>query len=194
MRSARVVSGFLLLEALITLTFLMLILRSHRETLGDFGLRRVKWATHLVAGLAMVPILFLVNALVGEMFRVALPGYYMKRNPLIELIRTPQDLSLFLASALFAGGFKEEVQRAFILTRFRDHLGGATLGLLLWSAAFAAGHYVQGPQGMMSAGLFGLLFGVIYLARGSLIAPMVAHGAYDAVALLGYWFFKGAGR
>jgi membrane protease YdiL (CAAX protease family) len=97
---------------------------------------------------------------------------------------------LFIATALIAGGFKEEVQRAFILSRFRSHLGGAFPGLLLWSSAFALGHYVQGAQGMVVAGLYGLIFGIVYLWRGRLIAPIVAHGAYDVCALLASWFFK----
>jgi membrane protease YdiL (CAAX protease family) len=44
---------------------------------------------------------------------------------------------------------------------------------------------------MALATLFGLVFGLLYLMRGSLVAPMVAHGAYDTAALLLYWF---AGR
>jgi membrane protease YdiL (CAAX protease family) len=99
-------------------------------------------------------------------------------------------LVLLIISVLIAGGIKEELQRAFILIRFRDHLGGARLGLVLWSIAFGAGHYVQGFQGMVIAGLFGLVFGTIYLLRGNLIAPMVSHGLYDMVALLGYWFLR----
>ena len=66
------------------------------------------------------------------------------------------------------------------------------LGLILWSFAFGAGHYLQGLQGAAAAGLFGLLFGIVYLARGSLVAPIVAHGSYDTAALLGYWFIKRA--
>ena len=41
------------------------------------------------------------------------------------------------------------------------------------------------------ATIYGLIFGITYLVSGSLIAPIVAHGAYDAVALLAYWFFSG---
>lgn len=34
-----------------------------------------------------------------------------------------------------------------------------------------------------------MIFGIAYLAGRNLIVPMVAHGAYDTIALLGYWFF-----
>ena len=49
---------------------------------------------------------------------------------------------------------------------------------------------MQGVQGMVIASLYGFVFGVIYLLSGSLIAPIAAHGAYDAVAILAYWFFS----
>ena len=64
------------------------------------------------------------------------------------------------------------------------------MGLILWSLAFGAGHYVQGIQGITIATIYGFLFGVIYLLRGSLTAPIVAHSAYDTMALLAYWFAR----
>jgi membrane protease YdiL (CAAX protease family) len=187
--NARIVTGFILVEAAITLLLLALILRAHREGLHDLGLDGRRWLGHVAVGMAVLPLLFLTNIVVGELFRRFFPGYFIDRNPLIELVRTPADLGLFLLSGIVAGGIKEELQRAFIITRFRRHLGGAWLGLVLWSLAFAAGHYLQGLQGVVIAGVLGLIFGVIYLARGSVIAPIVAHAVYDTVVLIGYWLF-----
>jgi membrane protease YdiL (CAAX protease family) len=146
---------------------------------------------NVVIGLLVVPFLFLINSAVNLLFRVYFPRYYIERNPLTESIGSPQQLLLFVFSALIAGGIKEELQRAFILNRFRRYLGGASVGLVLWSLAFGAGHYVQGAQGITAAALYGLIFGIIYLASGNLIAPIIAHGAYDTLALLGYWFTSG---
>ncbi len=64
------------------------------------------------------------------------------------------------------------------------------MGLVVWSIGFGAGHYVQGVQGVVTAALYGLIFGIVYLQSGSLIAPIVAHSAYDSLALLAYWFFS----
>jgi len=187
--NARVVSGYLLLEAAVILGLLFLILWIHRESLRDFGLPWGQWRREVLVGLLVVPLLFGLNALVGVLFRIYFPKAFLEINPLTELIRTPRDLVLFMATALVAGGIKEELQRAFILRRFQAYLGGAHVGLIVWSAAFGLGHYVQGAQGIIAAGLYGFIFGILYLSRGSLIAPMVAHGAYDVLALLGYWFF-----
>jgi membrane protease YdiL (CAAX protease family) len=190
LKDARLIASFVVLEAAITLLLLLLILRLHRESLADLGWKWDQWISDLLLGVFLVPILLLVNALVDFGFKVLLPNYHMDRNPLLESIQSPGDLALFIVAALFAGGVKEELQRAFVLVRFRDYLGGARLGLIIWSVAFGAAHYVQGVQGAAVAGLFGLLLGAVYLARGSVVAPMVAHGVYDSVALLASWFLR----
>jgi membrane protease YdiL (CAAX protease family) len=188
--NTRVLSGFLLLEAAVTFTLLYLVMKAHGEKLRDFGLVWQRWRADVLFGLAIVPILFGVNAVVSLIFQTYFPKLLQEHNPLAELVRTPQDLALFIGTALIAGGIKEELQRAFILRRFQAFLGGANLGLIVWSVVFAIGHKVQGELGMTVAGIYGLIFGMIYLARGTLTAPIVAHGVYDAVALLGYWFTR----
>ena len=185
---ATIVTTFLLAEAVITFLLLAVVLKAHREPIGSLGLQWNRWKSYLFLGLGLVPFFFAINIVVAFVFRMYLPSYYIEKNPLTEIIQTPQHLILFIISALIAGGIKEELQRAFIINRFRQYLGGAWLGLVLWSLAFGAAHYVQGVQGITIAALYGLIFGIIYLITKSLIAPIVAHGAYDTLALLAYWF------
>jgi membrane protease YdiL (CAAX protease family) len=188
--NVRAMSIYLLLEAAITFVLLLLVMKAHGETIQGLGLSWLRWRSDVILGLAIVPLLFTLNIVVSVIFQAFFPKLFLERNPLTDLIRGPGDLGLFIGTALIAGGIKEEVQRAFIVRRFQAYLGGANLGLVLWSVAFGIGHYVQGVQGMIAAGIFGLIFGIAYLARGNLIAPMVAHGAYDTLALLGYWLFS----
>jgi len=191
LNNANYMSLYLLLESGITLFLMAAILKARGERLDSLGLRLDQWKRNVVIGLLVVPFLFLINGAVTVLFRIYLPRYYTERNPLTESVHSPQQLLLFVFAALLAGGVKEELQRAFILNRFRRYLGGAGVGLVLWSLAFGAGHYVQGAQGVTAAALYGFIFGIIYLARGNLVAPMIAHGAYDTLALLGYWFAFG---
>jgi membrane protease YdiL (CAAX protease family) len=187
----QLISVFLLLESGITFMMLKILLKARGQGIADLGWRREQWEPNLLLGLVLVPFLFLINAGVSFIFRTYLPKYYLEQNPLIEMVQTPQQLVLFAFAALVAGGIKEELQRAFILNHFRRYLGGAAAGLVLWSAAFGAGHYVQGVQGVFLAAVYGLIFGSIYILRGSVIAPVAAHGAYDTLALIGYWIFSG---
>jgi membrane protease YdiL (CAAX protease family) len=190
--NASFLSGYLLLESAITFLILFALMKFHREPAASLGLRWRHWKLNLLIGLAVVPFLFLTNGVVAFLFRAFLPKFYSEHNPLLEGIHTPLQLALLVFSALAAGGIKEEMQRAFILNRFRTYLGGAWIGLLLWSLAFGAGHYAQGVQGMVIASLYGLLFGLLYLLSGSLVAPMTAHAVYDTMAILAFWFFSGS--
>jgi membrane protease YdiL (CAAX protease family) len=193
LKDIRWMSLYVLLESTITLALLWLVLRAHQDHLNALCFRWQRWRPDVIIGLALVPLLFGCNIAMAMVFQTYFPEYFQESNPLTDLIRTPRDLALFIGITWFAGGIKEEFQRAFILQRFRSHLGGARLGLILWSIVFGAGHYVQGTQGIVAAGLFGLIFGITYLARGSLIAPIVAHGFYDTAALLAHWFFSARG-
>jgi membrane protease YdiL (CAAX protease family) len=185
-------SAYLLIESGITLVLLWLVLRAHKESLPGLGLTWLRWRSNLLLGLALVPFLFGVNIGISVIFQAYFPGLYLERNPLTDLVRSPQDLAIFIGTAWIAGGIKEELQRAFILRRFQSFLGGARVGLILWSLVFGFGHYVQGVQGVAAAALFGMIFGITYLVSGNLIVPIVAHGAYDTVALLSYWYFSTA--
>jgi membrane protease YdiL (CAAX protease family) len=190
LQDATLVAGFVLLEAAITLCLLALLIRAHGGTIEDLGVRWKEWKTNALIGLSLLPLLFLLNLLVSEAFHTFLPKYFTERNPLTEIIRTPEELGLFIISVILAGGIKEELQRVFILTRFEHYLGGARLGLVLWSLAFGAAHYMQGVQATVIAALFGFIFGAVYLARENVIAPIVAHSLYDVLTLLGYWFTR----
>jgi len=93
---------------------------------------------------------------------------------------------MFACVALLAGGVREEVQRAFILTRFERDLGGPIVGLAVTSIAFGAGHALQGWDAALATGLLGAVWGVIYVRRRSAIAPMVSHAGFNSLEIVRY--------
>ncbi len=103
-------------------------------------------------------------------------------------------LPYILYAVIIGGGFGEEtLYRGFLFERLGKLLGTtgrAKLAIvLLTTALFAAAHYPdQGIPGVEQAVFSGLLFGGIYALRGQLFMLMVAHAAFDvmAVALI-YW-------
>ena len=64
-----------------------------------------------------------------------------------------------------------------------------TLIVLLTSAWFGVIHYpVQGLAGAEQATIFGLVFGTIFAIRGRIFMLMVAHAAFDVIAVaIIYW-------
>lgn len=186
--SPKLTALFMLLEGIFLLSLIFLLQRLRAKSIWDLGIRVRRYWREARIGLACVPLLFLVNFLITQILRLWLPQWISQKNPLLEIIKTPTDLALFLLISLLAGGIKEEVQRAFILQRFQKYLNATIVGVVLWSAAFGAGHIVQGYDSALGAGVFGLIFGTVYLWRNSMIAPMVAHTLYDVFVLTGYWF------
>ena len=207
----RILFLFMASEACITLFLIVLFLRSRGESMRNIG-----WIWHnpgweILLGIGCVPLLFGSTFLVNIFFNLFLPDYVSTSNPLLDLIESYSDLLLFLISSIYVGGIKEEIQRAFVLDRFERYLGalilmpflrilgrssseqdgrrvGIIVGLTLWSLFFALGHAVQGIDNAVGAGILGLCFGLLYIWRRNLVAPIVAHALFDVATLLLFWF------
>jgi membrane protease YdiL (CAAX protease family) len=104
-------------------------------------------------------------------------------NPLADLLRRPLDIAVFAVVAVVAGGLREEVQRAFILHRFEQHLGGAVPGLVIFSLAFGLGHALQGWDAAVLTALLGAFWGAVYLRRRSLVAAAVCHALFNLIEI-----------
>lgn len=138
-------------------------------------------------GLFFVPVAgLLVAATLAPILRFAPWLHDVTVNPLEALIETRSDAVVLGLVAIVGGGVREEIQRAFVLHRFRQRLGGAVVGLLVFSSAFGAGHLIQGMDVAVTTGVLGLFWGVMYLWRGSIVAPMVCHAGFNAAEIIRY--------
>ena len=108
----------------------------------------------------------------------------MPDNPLEGFLGTQTGIGMFLVVVIVAGGVREELQRAFLLHRFRGDLGQPWVGLFITSLAFGMGHTLQGLDAAIITGSLGALWGAIYLVRGSAVAPMVSHSLFNSAELL----------
>ena len=108
-------------------------------------------------------------------------------------MRTPLDTAIFGVVAILAGGVREELQRAFILHRFDQRLGGAWVGLFFFSVLFGALHFNQGFDVAIAVGTLGVFWGVLYIKRRSAILPMVNHAGFNAAQILQLVIARGFG-
>jgi len=180
--------------AAVTFLILWILMKGRGETLAGLGMNGKQWKSNVLLGILAVPCLVVLSVWIITTFRSFLPEYALEKNPLTEMINSPKQLALFVITVIVAGGIQEEIQRAFILCRFRSHLGGAWVGLVVWSLVFGAGHYVQGAQGVLAATVLGFVFGALYLIRGNLILPMIAHAGYNTLTVFIYWFTIGINK
>ena len=144
-------------------------------------------AREALLGLALVPTVFLMVVVLLNTLRLVAPWLHnVPVNPFAQLLDSPANAWLFAVVALIGGGVREEIQRAFLLTRFEQHLGGATVGLVVTSIAFGLGHVIQGLDAGIATGTLGLAWGAMYLWRRSALAPIASHAGFNALEIVRY--------
>lgn len=183
--SVRYVVALSLGDTLLLLGLVFVALYAHGERPRDVLFGRRPIVPEIVAGVPMILAALAIGVVVLLSVQRFAPGLHtVANNPLRELLRSPRDAWLFALVVVAAGGVREEVQRAFLLHRFDVWLGGSTVGLVVTSVAFGAGHLLQGVDATVATGLLGAFWGLVYLRRRSCIAPMVSHAGFDLMQIV----------
>jgi membrane protease YdiL (CAAX protease family) len=183
--SVAYVVGLSLADSILLVALVLILLYAHCERPRDVLLGQRPIVGEAAAGLPMLLIAFVIAmAVLFAVQRFAPTLHTVEHNPLQELLRSPRDAALFAFVVLVAGGIREEIQRAFLLHRFEQSLGGGTTGVIVTSIAFGAGHLLQGVDAAIATGLLGAFWGLVYLRRRSCVAPMVSHAGFDLVQIL----------
>jgi membrane protease YdiL (CAAX protease family) len=184
------VAALSLADTVVLVGLIVLLLRAHGERPRDvlLGARSVGGEIALGPPLTLASLL-IASTLLALLERFAPALHTVARNPLQDLLATPRETALFALVVVAAGGVREEVQRAFLLGRFERWLGGGVTGVIVVSTAFGAGHLLQGVDAALATGVLGAFWGVVYLRRRSVVAPMVSHAAFDLLQLLQFLLF-----
>lgn len=156
--------------------------------------RRVFFGDQPVAGeigigvLSLPVVIALVVALMLTIQRFAPTLRNVPQNPLESFLGTQTGLAMFLLIVIVGGGVREELQRAFLLHRFRHDLGQPWLGVLITSLAFGMGHTLQGRDAAIVTGALGAMWGTIYILRRSAVGPIVSHSLFNSFELIRVFF------
>ena len=179
------VYALLLTDALLVITLIGLFLHASRDRWGDVLLGSRPRLAEAGLGLATVPVVLVGVAVVMAGIRAAAPWLHnVPENPFESLVRTGQDALMMGAVAVLSGGIKEEIQRAFVLHRFGRYLGGERLGLVVFSVAFGAGHFMQGWDVGLITMLLGMSWGILYLWRRSIVASVASHSGFNVAQIV----------
>lgn len=178
-----------LIDTVVLLTLITWLLVRRGEAPGRvfFGGRPA--GLEAVTGVLSVPLVFVLVAILTIVIRRFAPMLHnVPDNPLEGLLGTQTGLVMFLFVAIVAGGIREELQRAFLLHRFREDLGQPWMGVLITSLAFGMGHTLQGLDAAIITGSLGAMWGVMYILRRSALAPIVSHSLFNSAELLRLFF------
>jgi membrane protease YdiL (CAAX protease family) len=167
------------------IVFMIWLLHEHGESPRALWIGSRPWSREARFGLLMVPAIVLGVGILLNTLRLFAPFLRnVPRNPLEQLATNPGDAAILLAVVIVAGGVREELQRAFLLRRFEQYLGGTGVGIVILSVAFGLGHYVQGWDAVIATGILGAVWAWMYIRRRSSVAPMVSHAAFNSLEIV----------
>lgn len=177
------------IELLLITGGMALCLRLAGMRFADIGLTDLDWQKELVTGLLAGTVMALLQFLI----LLPLTGGAGREDVIASLRLMGTGCWNILAMIVVgwvSGGFCEELFfRGHLIHLTRTMLGGsrwaAAAALVISTVYFGYSHRYQGTTGMIDTGMAALVFGLLYLWRGRLIAPMVAHGLYDMLLILG---------
>jgi membrane protease YdiL (CAAX protease family) len=186
------VVGLSIADAILLIGLVLLFLYSHGERPRDVILGARPPAREAAIGLPLTLVALGIAVIVLLTIQRFAPSLHtVSENPLQALLRSPRDAWLFAFVVVVAGGVREEIQRAFLLHRFDVWLGGGTVGLIVTSIGFGAGHLLQGVDAALATGLLGAFWGAVYLRRRSAVAPMVSHSGFDLIQIVQFLGIRG---
>lgn len=154
---------------------------------ASVGLTRRDWARRLGFGLALgLPFFVVFNVALDGLLSGVFPKTPASGPSVTTFFRDPRNLAAWLPIGILGGGFVEELQRIFVLTRFEKRFGrpGLVFALVASSAMFGWGHLYQGVGTAIGTGLSGMTLGLLYLRRRSALEPMAVHACADVLAVL----------
>jgi len=126
-------------------------------------------------GIALYIPLHIASGVVAALvWMIGLSGPLM-RTPVYGLPHGAAQLALALVLAAVIAAAEETVFRGYLILRFATLTGRVSTGVVLSTVLFGVEHTYQGVAGMITVGMMGLIFALVYAWRRSLVAPIVMH-------------------
>jgi membrane protease YdiL (CAAX protease family) len=134
------------IKAVVVLVVIWLLLRSSGESLADLGFSRQAcrgiWRNGV---LPSIPVFIVMNAVLNSILGMLM---HAGTTPVLKtLFHDPRQAPYWIFTAIVGGGFVEELQRAFTLTRIERLFGrsGLIAAILVDSVVFGLGHVTREP-------------------------------------------------
>jgi membrane protease YdiL (CAAX protease family) len=189
--SVRYVVALSLVDTAVLIGLIFFLLKKHGERPRDVFLGSRPIGGEIRLGLPMTLVVFAIAVAVLGIVQFVAPSLHnVPQNPLQDMLRRPRDAGLFAIVVVIAGGVREEIQRGFILHRFDEWLGGAYVGVVVWSIVFGFGHVLQGYDVALTTAVMGAFWAIVYVRRRSIIAPLVSHSGFNLLELAQYLAIK----
>jgi membrane protease YdiL (CAAX protease family) len=178
------VSSVTILRDLALVSLVLFFLWHNREHVIDIGwtLRNGWKEVGLGIGL-FIPLFFGVSALESALQAA---GLSVSSTPLPALVgkRGVTEFLLAFILVIVVALAEETSFRGYLILRFKAITQSPAASILLSSAIFSLGHGYEGSAGVVTVGVIGAFFALVYLWRQSLVAPIVMHFLQDFIGIV----------
>lgn len=161
---------------------LFLYLAGHKpRTVGWTGRR---WLADVGLGLAALLATYIVLIQATLVILLLRPDLLAEPSPAqraIEETFPPMPLSVMVPVCLFVAFWEELVFRGFLLTRLQAVLRRWWLTVPMGAAIFGAPHVYQGTLAIVITAFLGLVMGLLFVWRKSLVAPIAFHLVHNVL-------------
>ncbi len=79
---------------------------------------------------------------------------------------------------------EETIFRGYLLLRLEAVSQSTTVAVILSAVIFSLGHGYEGGAGVVTVGVMGVIFALVYIWRRSLVAPITMHFLQDFLAIV----------
>jgi len=163
---------------------ILFFLWHNQEALRTIGwtLRR-GWQDAALGAVLFIPMFF--GAALLEQFLHSI-GFSVPSTPLPSSLTAqgPGEIILAVLLVIVVAVAEETMFRGYLIRRFRGVTASTALAVILSAVVFSLGHGYEGTAGVVTVGTMGLVFALVYVWRGSLVAPMVMHFLQDLISIV----------
>ncbi len=144
---------------------------------------RFRWVDVGLGIVLFIPFVFLTSALEG-LFQAI--GLHVPSGPAPAYLvpRTAPDVVLAVILVVVVALSEETIFRGYLQLRFSRLTGSCALAVFIATVLFAIGHGYEGSAGVATVGVMGLIFGFVYIWRGSLVVPITMHFLQDFLGIV----------
>jgi uncharacterized protein len=165
-------------------SLILFFLWRNGENIDRIGWSLRRAGREAALGVALfIPFVFGATLLERALLRA---GLSRPATPLPSFLEARDGNEVLLAAVLVAvvAVAEETIFRGYLMLRFQALLRGPARAVLLSSVIFSLGHGYEGSAGLVTVGVMGAVFAVIYLWRRSLVAPAVMHFLQDFLSIV----------
>lgn len=176
--SFRFVAVSTMLRDLSLVSLVFFFIWRNGEPLGRLGLTLLTGWRDLFWGVILfLPINFVADLLGSYLKSAGLTA--PAHAPAFLAVKGPGEIALAIILVVIVALTEETIFRGYLLLRFQGLNLGPLGAALLSSVIFSLGHGYEGTAGLVTVGALGFVLALIYLWRGSLVAPIVIHFLQD---------------